>query len=171
MVKNPAPQERDSSEPEDDDYDSMIENGTDESESGSEVAESEAEVEDAEPENGPKIIKRKVKEDEAVAVPKKKQKTDKELYKPPTVEELNQLRETENLFHSNLFRLQIEEMLQQIRMKDKYKKLFSNWFEELKDCVTQIEETDEFEVTKTFDSRTFMFLNKLNLTFFVSVIG
>lgn len=31
----------------------------------------------------------------------------KDLYKPPTNEELNQLKETENLFHSTLFRLQV----------------------------------------------------------------
>lgn len=37
--------------------------------------------------------------------PKKKLK--KHLYKPPTAEELNNLRETESLFHSNLFRLQV----------------------------------------------------------------
>ena len=30
-----------------------------------------------------------------------------ELYKPPTNEELNQLKETENLFHSTLFRMQV----------------------------------------------------------------
>ena len=32
----------------------------------------------------------------------------KKLYKPPTNEELNRLRETENLFHSTLFRLQVK---------------------------------------------------------------
>ena len=31
-----------------------------------------------------------------------------ELYKPPTNEELNQLKETENLFHSTLFRMQVQ---------------------------------------------------------------
>jgi len=30
-----------------------------------------------------------------------------ELYKPPTNEELNQLKETEDLFHSSLLRLQV----------------------------------------------------------------
>lgn len=139
MVKNSEPpSEVDSSEPEDNNYDSMIENGTDESES---------EVETIEPENGLKLMKRKLEKDGDAAVPRKKVKPDKELYKPPTVEELNQLRETENLFHSNLFRLQIEEMLQQIRIKDKYKKLFGNWFEQFKECVNRIQETDEFQLS------------------------
>lgn len=31
----------------------------------------------------------------------------KDLYRPPTNEELNQLKETQNLFHSSLFRLQV----------------------------------------------------------------
>lgn len=40
--------------------------------------------------------------------PEKKAKiSKKELYRPPTNEELNQLKETENLFHSSLFRLQV----------------------------------------------------------------
>lgn len=30
-----------------------------------------------------------------------------DLYKPPTNEELSQLKETENLFHSNILRLQV----------------------------------------------------------------
>ena len=30
-----------------------------------------------------------------------------ELYKPPTNEEIQQLKETENLFHSSLFRMQV----------------------------------------------------------------
>ena len=41
--------------------------------------------------------------------PSKKIKVSKaELYKPPTNEELNQLKETENLFHSTLFRMQVK---------------------------------------------------------------
>nr|CAD7588547.1 unnamed protein product [Timema genevievae] len=40
---------------------------------------------------------------------KKNKQLDPKLYKPPTVKELNQLRETENLFNSNLFRLQLSD--------------------------------------------------------------
>lgn len=43
------------------------------------------------------------------------------LYKPPTSEELNTLKETENLFHSNLFRLQIDELLAEVKVKKKVK--------------------------------------------------
>lgn len=77
---------------------------------------------------------------------KKKRKLDKNLYKPPTVEELNQLRETENLFHSNLFRLQIEEMLNEIKVKEKYKRLFDIWFKNFKKNIESIKETEEYKV-------------------------
>ncbi|KAK6624363.1 hypothetical protein RUM44_011222 [Polyplax serrata] len=52
----------------------------------------------------------------------------KKLHKPPTAEELNHLRETQNLFHSNLFRMQIEEMLKEIQIKEKTKVQFETWF-------------------------------------------
>ncbi|CAH2049628.1 unnamed protein product, partial [Iphiclides podalirius] len=41
----------------------------------------------------------------------------KNLYRQPTVRELNRLQETENLFNSNLFRLQIEEVLDEVKRK------------------------------------------------------
>ena len=47
--------------------------------------------------------------------PVKRSKLSKaELYKPPTNEEMHQLRETENLFHSNLFRLQVTCSIQSV---------------------------------------------------------
>nr|CAD7423699.1 unnamed protein product [Timema monikensis] len=50
---------------------------------------------------------------------KKNKQLDPKLYKPPTVKELNQLRETENLFNSNLFRLQLSDQgwLQSMNVK------------------------------------------------------
>lgn len=92
-------------------------------------------------------IKRPLSDDENDAVPKKKNKIDKDLYKPPTADELNQLRETENLYHSNLFRLQIEEILNEVKLGEKYKKLFNSWFSTLKECINLIEETEEYKVT------------------------
>ncbi|XP_024940581.1 nucleolar protein 6 isoform X2 [Cephus cinctus] len=90
--------------------------------------------------------KRKANNDEVI--PKKKEKFNKDLYAAPTVEELNQLRETENLFHSNLFRLQIEEVLSQVKVKDKYKKLFDAWFVKFKEYIESIEETEECPLTE-----------------------
>ena len=51
-----------------------------------------------------KVVKAKP---EYVPPVKKSKLNKKELYKPPTSEELNQLKETENLYHSSLFRLQV----------------------------------------------------------------
>lgn len=67
----------------------------------------------------------------------------KKLNKPPTVEELNRLRETENLFHSNLFRRQIEEMLKELEMKNKQKVRINTWFAKFKDLVFKLEDSDE----------------------------
>lgn len=101
--------------------------------------------------------KRKKVTDEITEVaPKKKKKFENSLYKQPTVEELNQLRETENLFHSNLFRLQIEEVLNEVKFKDKYKILFDTWFEKLKKTIESIDETEEIlvsNVTHTIHAR------------------
>lgn len=93
--------------------------------------------------------KRKKVTDELNEVASKKKKFENSLYKQPTVEELSQLRETENLFHSNLFRLQIEEVLNEVKLKDKYKALFEIWFEKLKATIESIEETEEILVGNT----------------------
>ena len=98
--------------------------------------------------------RRKVTDDTTNIVPNKRKKLKSDLYKPPTVEELNQLRETENLFHSNLFRLQIEEMLSEIQIKDKYKRLFDSWFEKLETTIQSINETEEFELSDTTLGKT-----------------
>lgn len=101
--------------------------------------------EDEEEESSGEVFDRKrkkVTDDLTESLPQKKKKLNKDLYKPPTVEELNQLRETENLFHSNLFRLQIEEMLNEIKIKEKYKRMFDTWFRGLEKTIESIEETE-----------------------------
>ncbi|XP_011302572.1 nucleolar protein 6 [Fopius arisanus] len=95
------------------------------------------------------FVRKRPRDDEDSHQNKKKRiKKNNELYKPPTAEELSQLRETENLFHSNLFRLQIEEILTEVKLKDKYKKLFDTWFIELKKNIRSISETKERELTR-----------------------
>lgn len=79
---------------------------------------------------------------------KKKPKFKKDLYKQPTVEELNELRETENLFQSNLMRLQIEELLNSVKIKEKYKSLFiKSWFEPFVKQLKIIECNKVFDVS------------------------
>lgn len=93
-----------------------------------------------------KINKKRKNNESDGSFAKKKGKVEKGLYKQPTVEELNQLRETENLFHSNLFRLQIEEILSAVKLKIKYKKLFEAWYEKFETHVKSINGTKEFLV-------------------------
>ncbi|KAK5647315.1 hypothetical protein RI129_002207 [Pyrocoelia pectoralis] len=79
--------------------------------------------------------------------PNKKLKGDelpKSLYKQPSAEEMSRLRETEQLFNSNLFRLQIDQLLDEVKIKDKYKKLFYTWFDSLKELL---EGLHEYEIT------------------------
>lgn len=113
------------------------------SDSNEEVEEEEVELDDCKIESSINQEKKRQKVTDVLteAVPKKKFKNG--FYKQPTVEELNQLRETENLFHSNLFRLQIEEVLNEVKLKTKYKTLFEMWFKKLKVAIESIEETEE----------------------------
>ncbi|XP_033607618.1 nucleolar protein 6 isoform X3 [Cryptotermes secundus] len=96
-----------------------------------------------------KPLKRKYVEDEKEGTKEKRKKVkpvDAGLYKPPTVKELNQLRETENLFHSNLFRLQIQEMLKEVNIRAKYRTLFHCWMEDFKKTLENIEEYEDYDI-------------------------
>ncbi|XP_051895991.1 nucleolar protein 6 [Pristis pectinata] len=89
---------------------------------------------------------------------KKKQKTDigligapklskRELYKPPTSEELNQLKETENLFHSTLLRMQIEELLKEVKLKEKKRKTIDAFLHEVNNLLKKIPKTEQVNIT------------------------
>ncbi|GAB0202884.1 nucleolar protein 6 [Grus japonensis] len=70
-----------------------------------------------------------------------------ELYKPPTSEELSQLKETEDLFHSSLLRLQIEELLKEVTLKEAKKKKIDAFLHEINSLLSAIPETPEAELT------------------------
>ncbi|NXW80132.1 NOL6 protein, partial [Hirundo rustica] len=70
-----------------------------------------------------------------------------ELYKPPTSEELTQLKETEDLFHSSLLRLQIEELLKEVTLKETKKKKIDVFLHEINSLLSAIPETPETELT------------------------
>ncbi|XP_041980479.1 nucleolar protein 6 [Aricia agestis] len=79
---------------------------------------------------------------------KKRIKT-KSLYRQPTSNELNRLQETENLFNSNLFRLQIEEVLTEVKVKEKAVKRFKDWFTALRNHLLSIIEDDvEYDLSE-----------------------
>nr|XP_017509913.2 nucleolar protein 6 isoform X2 [Manis javanica] len=70
-----------------------------------------------------------------------------ELYKEPTNEELNRLRETESLFHSSLLRLQVEELLKGVRLPEKKKERIDAFLREVNQRVMQVPSTLETELT------------------------
>ncbi|XP_054842072.1 nucleolar protein 6 [Eublepharis macularius] len=69
-----------------------------------------------------------------------------ELYKPPTSEELSRLKETENLFHSNLLRLQIEELLKEVVLKEKRKQKIDAFLHQINAALSKIPETREADI-------------------------
>lgn len=71
----------------------------------------------------------------------------RELYKPPTSEELNQLKETENLFHSSLLRMQIEELLKEVELKEKKRKVIDAFLHEVNDLLNKIPTTEQVNIT------------------------
>lgn len=78
----------------------------------------------------------------------KKQKTFG-LYRQPTAQELNRLQETESLFNSNLFRLQIDEILQEVKVKEKTEKKFTEWLSNFKNHLMTIPVDDnEYDLSE-----------------------
>eukprot|EP00123_Amoebidium_parasiticum_P006098 comp17152_c0_seq1/m.15971 comp17152_c0_seq1/g.15971 ORF comp17152_c0_seq1/g.15971 comp17152_c0_seq1/m.15971 type:complete len:1225 (-) comp17152_c0_seq1:790-4464(-) len=65
--------------------------------------------------------------------PKKKQKKDGGLYRPPTSEEVHQLKETQQLFKSNLFRMQIDELVKEVRVDYSKQKFLEGSLHHLKE--------------------------------------
>ncbi|KAH7973396.1 hypothetical protein HPB49_000664 [Dermacentor silvarum] len=76
-------------------------------------------------------------------VSKKLKKSD--LYKPPTAEELNNLKEVETLFHSNLFGLQLSDMLKEIAPKEKHNHHFDAWLGLFRKTLTTIPSWDRIQ--------------------------
>lgn len=76
---------------------------------------------------------------------KKKQNVDFKRIKPPTTEELNKLRETENLFHSNMFRLQIDEILKEVKPKQTTLDKIKVWFDKFTISLIQDMDTSNYK--------------------------
>ncbi|KAB1252202.1 Nucleolar protein 6 [Camelus dromedarius] len=74
-----------------------------------------------------------------------------ELYKEPTNEELNRLRETESLFHSSLLRLQVllggwvEELLKEVKLSEKKKERIDAFLREVNQRIMRVPSTPETE--------------------------
>lgn len=92
---------------------------------------------------------------------KKKKSKHTENVKPPTLEEIKELRDTQNLFHSNLFKLQVKEMLEELQLKSKYTSYIETWLESFKEAVQGFEDslldTCHLEVPLTLLPKPFNF--------------
>ncbi|CAK1542398.1 unnamed protein product [Leptosia nina] len=93
-------------------------------------------------ENGKRLAEEANKEN-------KKRVRTKNLYRQPTANELNRLQETENLFNSNLFRLQVDEILEEVKLTEKTIKRFTEWYNSFKVYLMSIVEDDlEFDLSE-----------------------
>lgn len=127
-----------------DDYDSMIENGTSDSEENSdqEVDENSDDGFSDTEESAPQPPPSKRKQDDTLKTTKKPklEPSPKTKFKQPTAEEINELKETENNFHSNLFRLQIQEMLKEVKLKPKVSTFIEEWVEKFQGFVMSLKD-------------------------------
>lgn len=72
----------------------------------------------------------------------KKPKLKKDAYKKTNVEEINQLKTTERLYHSNFFHLQTEELLKASKLPDKHVKFIDTFYEQLVEFLTKLPTQD-----------------------------
>ncbi|XP_059910266.1 nucleolar protein 6 [Gadus macrocephalus] len=75
-------------------------------------------------------------EQDAVLRPVKLSRT--ELYKPPTVEELNQLKEAESLFHCSLLKMQMEELLKEVALSERRKKQIDSFVKTVTEALQSV---------------------------------
>lgn len=73
----------------------------------------------------------------------KRQKLKKDVYKKTNVEEINQLKTTERLYHSNFFHLQTEELLKESKLPEKHVKFIGTFYEQLTTFLTSLPTEDQ----------------------------
>ncbi|KAM3939859.1 nucleolar protein 6 [Leptodactylus fuscus] len=61
--------------------------------------------------------------------------------KPMSTEELIKLKETEQLYHTSLLRMQIDELLQEVRLKDNKRKTIDEFLQKISDLIEKIPKT------------------------------
>ncbi|XP_038558742.1 nucleolar protein 6 isoform X2 [Micropterus salmoides] len=118
------------------------------------VAENPAEMipshhEEEEEEEAPVKAKRSKPEDagreEVGYHPVKLSRSD--LYRPPTAEELNQLKEAESLFHCSLLKMQMEELLKEVALSERRKKQIDSFVQTVTKLLQAVPDSPEVEVS------------------------
>uniref|UniRef100_A0A8C9VAJ2 Nucleolar protein 6 n=1 Tax=Scleropages formosus TaxID=113540 RepID=A0A8C9VAJ2_SCLFO len=80
------------------------------------------------------------------SVPRPQKLSKGELYKPPTAEELHQLKEAESLFHCNLLKMQMEELLKEVVLSERRKRLVDSFIMKIKALLQNVPQTREVEL-------------------------
>nr|XP_020450136.1 nucleolar protein 6 [Monopterus albus] len=85
------------------------------------------------------------KTEEVVYHPVKLSRSD--LYRPPTAEELSQLKEAESLFHCSLLKMQMEELLKEIALSERRKQHIDSFIQTVTNLLQTVPESPEVEVS------------------------
>ncbi|XP_068994430.1 nucleolar protein 6 [Embiotoca jacksoni] len=70
-----------------------------------------------------------------------------DLYRPPTAEELNQLKETESLFHCSLLKMQMEELLKEVALTERRKRQIDSFIQTVTTLLRAVPDSPEVEVS------------------------
>ncbi|XP_061528233.1 nucleolar protein 6 [Phycodurus eques] len=95
-------------------------------------------------ENEPPVKVKKRNREKVAYHPVKLSRSD--LYRAPTVEELNQLKEAESLFHCSLLKMQMEELLKEIALSERRKLLIDAFVEMVTKLLKAVPRSPDVEV-------------------------
>ncbi|XP_042176280.1 nucleolar protein 6-like [Oncorhynchus tshawytscha] len=70
-----------------------------------------------------------------------------DLYKPPTADELNQLKEAESLFHCSLLKMQMEELLKEVSLSERRKQLIDSFVQSVTEQLQTVPQTSDMELS------------------------
>ncbi|CAH1396710.1 unnamed protein product [Nezara viridula] len=86
---------------------------------------------------------KKRKLEDGVSTVSKKIKNKGKVVKPPTAEEIVSLKEADILFQSRLFKLQVDEMLSELKPKKSVKRYIPSWLENFKKTLMNLPDQEE----------------------------
>ncbi|XP_056275390.1 nucleolar protein 6-like [Pseudoliparis swirei] len=70
-----------------------------------------------------------------------------DLYRPPTAEELNQLKETESLFHCSLLKMQMEELLKEVALSERRKRQIDSFIQAVTKLLQTVPNSSDVELS------------------------
>ncbi|XP_068422667.1 nucleolar protein 6 [Clinocottus analis] len=70
-----------------------------------------------------------------------------DLYRPPTAEELNQLKEAESLFHCSLLKMQMEELLKEVALSERRKRQIDSFIQTVTMLLQTVPESPVVELS------------------------